>query len=750
MNLSSFWNCFFLLSIFIHRAFLSSDYCTDHGYTPEYGTRSPPAQQGLAFFSGSMIRYKCDEYFTLTPDVPTQTCMKGQNGQRFWMPENPPSCVEMTKCPTPKMEHAFIYKDVFHEGDHLYPYFSCEMGYTTFKENNSVCLSSGKWTTLPVCVGKNCTNPPDIEHGSFRFYSYLLNPNFAEEIFSSTNSWPPGTTIFYTCDQGYVLEVDGSVTVQDRVCTNGEWSGSDPQCVREGCDPPAVGNYIPKQSHYEVHNTLTYICDGNDLTRTCQPDHTWSGTPCPEDLTTKQMPHTSHNDNIYCSTPLPVSHGTFKCCSDPQLTETHATPDPKYCCPVHGLVEFVCDPGFQVKGEATQWICGTNGQWVSIDSPQLGSPSPPTCYSNMTRPEPSPLPDDMLKPVIGTAAGVLVILSAVILIAFCRPKIKDMKRRWRELREDEDELIIDGRRIILPSYEEAVTSHDSYMQISEHEQSTSSAYYQPDIPGPSYPRDTRTDSVDDTSLILHPHPNTSRSHARDSSSSDEELLVPASTETLCENLEESREQVSDLNNRLSQSLVITAGTSADSFVLINQTPHNPLSENCDLITNFDNTHGVTSRKDYQTRDPLLNSVPGENLFTNSARCKQNSDSENEANFDSIHPQTIMIKQNRNQTRSNFNDGQHHLLSYPLVIKDENHDIHNQGESISITIDAQNLCNHGPDNPSTQTVTEESKSTETKDEESSSTLPNSNHIVMSSQNLDKQRLDISDETGSTAV
>lgn len=56
---------------------------------------------------------------------------------------------------------------------------------------------------------------------------------------------------------------------------------------------------------------------------------------------------------------------------------------------------------------------------------------------NSTRPDTSVSNEDYLKPVIGTVVSVLMILIAVIIVAFCRPKLKNIKRRWRELREDE-------------------------------------------------------------------------------------------------------------------------------------------------------------------------------------------------------------------------------------------------------------------------------------------------------------------------
>jgi len=48
-----------------------------------------------------------------------------------------------------------------------------------------------------------------------------------------------------------------------------------------------------------------------------------------------------------------------------------------------------------------------------------------------------PLSGDMIRTVVGVASGVLSLLLIVIVLSFCKPRLQDFKRLWRDKREDE-------------------------------------------------------------------------------------------------------------------------------------------------------------------------------------------------------------------------------------------------------------------------------------------------------------------------
>lgn len=60
-----------------------------------------------------------------------------------------------------------------------------------------------------------------------------------------------------------------------------------------------------------------------------------------------------------------------------------------------------------------------------------------------------PLPGELLRPVAATVIAVLVLLLFAVAVAFCRPKFQDIKRRWREQKENDVNIIVNNALLII-------------------------------------------------------------------------------------------------------------------------------------------------------------------------------------------------------------------------------------------------------------------------------------------------------------
>lgn len=279
----------------------------------------------------------------------------------------------------------------------------------------------------------------------------------------------------------------------------------------------------------------------------------------------------------------------------------------------------------------------------------------PKLIGNNTREDAASFSDETLRQVFGVAAGVLVILSAVIIFALCRPKLINMKRRWRELRDDEDELIIDGRRIVLPSYEEATTSRE----LSFLDEPCSSS---------------QSDNI--------PRPSTGKRQNNVSESRTESSLVSSSSGvTSTTNLDENLLNVEDSPNANSdggvdssaQSLILTAGTSLNASVLINSPPQD--------ICHVDNglaSEVATARADEYGR---RNSDDDAMLVL---------DSDCECNLDTIYPRNSASLVSSIKQRPTCIDSDYNLLNYPLRPVDYATGNFLEPQSFSVIISPSNI------------------------------------------------------------
>nr|XP_002124539.2 uncharacterized protein LOC100184498 isoform X1 [Ciona intestinalis]XP_009861048.1 uncharacterized protein LOC100184498 isoform X2 [Ciona intestinalis] len=283
----------------------------------------------------------------------------------------------------------------------------------------------------------------------------LKNP--ANGLVSVNNSkvlsdWSSGAIAKYYCEEEFMLIPNVPV----RSCFQGKWSGQTPKCVSHTrmCRPPEqinAGSFYPVQLYYSVGSLVTYRCnvvqDGTKVTTAtvCMDNLKWSNKP-PVCFIESTLPVLN-----FCSKPPALENGEIFCC----LPNAEST---GRCCPTGSSVQFSCDIGYKLVSNKPEWTCNAIGHWNEDV----------TTYSNFPRcvtdefTSPPKLNvvsynDEMVHTVLGVSAGVLCLLLIVITLAFCRPRLKNIKFRSHDMREDQNALLINGQRISLPTYAEATT-----------------------------------------------------------------------------------------------------------------------------------------------------------------------------------------------------------------------------------------------------------------------------------------------------
>lgn len=141
----------------------------------------------------------------------------------------------------------------------------------------------------------------------------------------------------YSCSPGY--ELRGVSTRRCLVC--GNWSDTNPQCVRINCGFPGfMANGYINGRQYLYHDTIQYVCNPayrliGESSRTCQVDRKWSGSP-------------PHCEEIQCAAPMALDNGRI------------TTLQGKYL--LGHRVGFVCEDGYRLYG-AHSLTCNSDGQW---------------------------------------------------------------------------------------------------------------------------------------------------------------------------------------------------------------------------------------------------------------------------------------------------------------------------------------------------------------------------------------------------
>ncbi|CAH1263510.1 CSMD3 [Branchiostoma lanceolatum] len=209
-----------------------------------------------------------------------------------------------------------------------------------------------------------------------------------------------GTTVHFTCPQGYTL-----VGTADRVCqADGQWSGSQPTCNAnqpQQCSALSAPNHGSISGGNNVGDTVTFSCDTGftltgSVTRTCQSTLDWSGTrptctkvQCPtvNDPLNGQVSGGNRYGNTLqfsCNAGYQLIGGsTITCQADGTWNGPEPTCDKIHCpppqAPLNGhvtgniqqygdMISYTCDVGYLLNGPSVS-TCLSTGVW-SDQAPQ--------------------------------------------------------------------------------------------------------------------------------------------------------------------------------------------------------------------------------------------------------------------------------------------------------------------------------------------------------------------------------------------
>ncbi|XP_066217945.1 complement receptor type 2 isoform X3 [Saccopteryx leptura] len=225
------------------------------------------------FLYGTEISYECDQGFTLRGEKNIR-CISDSKGHGSWSGP-PPQCLKplpVTHCPNPEVRHgyklnktrsSYSHNDVVH--------VACNPGFIMNGSDLIKCHTNNKWVPgVPTCIKKafvGCRTPLKIPNGN--------------HTGGDIARFSPGTSILYSCDQGYLLVGDALLH-----CTHeGTWSQPEPYCKEINCSSPEYLNGIQKGlesgKNYQYGAVVNLECeDGYTLEGSpqsqCQEDHQWN------------------------------------------------------------------------------------------------------------------------------------------------------------------------------------------------------------------------------------------------------------------------------------------------------------------------------------------------------------------------------------------------------------------------------------------------------------------------------------------
>uniref|UniRef100_A0AAQ4NRM6 CUB and Sushi multiple domains 2 n=1 Tax=Gasterosteus aculeatus aculeatus TaxID=481459 RepID=A0AAQ4NRM6_GASAC len=224
--------------------------------------------------------------------------------------------------------------------------YACREGYYSTGLLTRHCTVNGSWTgNMPECSAIVCGPPPIIPNG---------------QVVGTDFTW--GSSISYSCNQGYQLSLPTVLTCQG----NGNWSGEKPQCFRKWrtanisnhitcnlCLPDIYFKTVfcgdpgmPAQGRREDRgftylSSVSFSCYSplilvGSTRRYCQYDGTWSGT---------QPSCIAH----HCSQPELQAQSDVRAIELPSLGYT---------------LIYTCQPGFYLAGGSEHRTCRSDGSWT--------------------------------------------------------------------------------------------------------------------------------------------------------------------------------------------------------------------------------------------------------------------------------------------------------------------------------------------------------------------------------------------------
>ncbi|XP_043399537.1 sushi domain-containing protein 4 isoform X5 [Chelonia mydas] len=299
---------------------------------------------------------------------------------------------------------------------------------------------TGAWTVPDSGFDDSIRNLSQVAKQRFDDLHACADPGVPEHGYKT-----PSAGVFFEsavvrlhCREGYRLKGPSK-----KICVrhfNGSlsWKPSDkPVCLQEvtDCLVPHVEDAEVHNKTYRTGDKLIISChegfqirypDLDNMVSICQDDGMWDNLPICQ----------------VCPLPPMVIHGDYICHPRPCERYNHGT-----------VVEFYCDPGYTLTNDYKYITC-QKGEW--FPSAQV------YCVkTEQTWPNTQETLLTTWKIVAFTATSVLLVLLLVILARMFQTKFKThfLPRGAQESStSDPDFVVVDGVPVMLPSYDEAVSS----------------------------------------------------------------------------------------------------------------------------------------------------------------------------------------------------------------------------------------------------------------------------------------------------
>uniref|UniRef100_A0A3Q1CLJ1 CUB and Sushi multiple domains 2 n=1 Tax=Amphiprion ocellaris TaxID=80972 RepID=A0A3Q1CLJ1_AMPOC len=309
----------------------SAGLCGDPG-VPVHGIRL-----GEEFTVGSVVRFSCEPGYMLKGS-PERTCLA--NGT--WLGTQPECHVISCGNPgTPRNAQILIHDGLTFSRSITY---SCREGYYSTGLLTRHCTVNGTWTgNMPECSAIVCGPPPTIPNG---------------QVVGTDFTW--GSSISYSCNQGYQLSLPTVLTCQG----TGNWSGEKPQCFR-------------KWHHAVMPNYITCIHLSLTLLKKCMVYMSHVLRFFPTEKPPVKIQHVLWVTSYYRISLFRSSFFIFTAvfCGDPGMPAQGRREDRGFT--YLSSVSFSCYPPLVLVG-STRRYCQYDGTW-SGTQPSCIDPSHTTC-----------------------------------------------------------------------------------------------------------------------------------------------------------------------------------------------------------------------------------------------------------------------------------------------------------------------------------------------------------------------------------
>uniref|UniRef100_A0A4X2KTA6 Sushi domain-containing protein n=1 Tax=Vombatus ursinus TaxID=29139 RepID=A0A4X2KTA6_VOMUR len=282
------------------------------------------------------------------------------------------------------------------------------------------------WFQLALCFG-----PAQLTGGPDCRLPYIEDADIGNKTYKH------GDKLIISCHEGFKIRYPDLYNMVSTCRSDGSWDNL-PIC--QGCLRPLASangyvNMSEYQSNFPVGAVIAYHCfpgfklEGSEYLE-CLYNLIWSYSP-PRCLALE-----------VCPLPPIVSHGDYICHPRPCDRFNHGT-----------VIEFYCDPGYSLTSDYKYITC-QYGEW--FPSYQV------FCVkSEQIWPNPHETLLTTWKIVAFTATSVLLVLLLVILARMFQTKFKTHflpRGLSGSSSSDPDFVVVDGVPVMLPSYDEAVSS----------------------------------------------------------------------------------------------------------------------------------------------------------------------------------------------------------------------------------------------------------------------------------------------------